>query len=160
MGELYNRKHGDHGTKFYRIWCDIKKRCNYKKHNRYSHYGGRGITYDLTWNNYLNFKKDMYFKYVYAKKLFGEDCLSIDRKNVNGNYDKSNCEFIPKSCQNGNRSNNKVFKAISPNGKIYFSKNQLQFAKRFGLKDDSVNSVLHNRRKSHYGWVFTFLNER
>jgi hypothetical protein len=102
-----NRKKHGHcskgNTKFYNIWQGIKNRCNNKKYKDYQWYGARGITYDSSWNDFLGFKKDMYFKYIYAKKQLKITDLSIERIDVNGNYCFKNCIFISKSKQSKNR---------------------------------------------------------
>jgi hypothetical protein len=98
-------KHGMTYTQFYNIWANMKQRCNNIRFKYYKHYGGRGIIYNKRWNNFINFKKDMYFKYVWAKKKFKDSIypLSIERMNVNGNYCFENCIFIPKNEQAFNR---------------------------------------------------------
>lgn len=90
-------------TKFYNIWQGIKNRCNNKNYKDYQWYGSRGITYDERWNKFENFLDDMYFKYIWAKKYYKTDNLSIERENVNGNYYFENCIFIPKNEQSKNR---------------------------------------------------------
>jgi hypothetical protein len=90
-------------TKFYQCWQRIKQRCDNYKTNNYKYYGDRGITYDSKWKEFLEFKNDMYFKYIYAKRIYGEKYLSIERMNVNGNYCFDNCIFIPLKDQNKNK---------------------------------------------------------
>jgi len=98
-------KHGFRGTKFYNCWRSIKKRCNNKNRKDYKYWGGRGITYDSKWEDFLGFKEDMYFKYIYAKKKYKDSIypLSIERENVNGNYNFKNCIFIPMNQQQRNQ---------------------------------------------------------
>ena len=79
------------------IWTHIKGRCNNAKDPRYKDYGGRGITYDPKWENFLGFWKDMHQGYA--------DNLSIDRINVNGNYCKKNCRWATKTEQQRNMRN-------------------------------------------------------
>ena len=77
-------KHGSKGTSEYNIWKGIKKRCYNKKHRSYSDYGGRGITVDERWKeNFSAFIDDM------GKRP--SDNHSIERKDVNGDYEPSNC---------------------------------------------------------------------
>lgn len=149
-----NTKHGMKHTKFYKIWCGIKKRCNNIKCAAYINYGGRGIIYDKKWEDFLGFKKEMYMKYVYAKKLYGEECLSIERINVNEKYSFKNCTFIPRNEQGKNTRKNKWFEAISPEGKIYIEKNQTEFAREFNLNQKSISACLCNRRYQHKNWKF------
>jgi hypothetical protein len=89
-----NTKHGMEHTKFYKSWQHLKERCGNKNSKDYKWYGGRGITYNSRWENFLEFKKDMYFKYLYAKKQLKIQKLTIERLDVNGNYCFDNCCFI------------------------------------------------------------------
>ena len=83
-------------SKTYTIWRSMKDRCSNSNNKGYKYYGGRGITYDPTWENFENFLKDM-----------GE-CpknMSIERKDVNGIYCKSNCIWADTKTQNRNKRN-------------------------------------------------------
>lgn len=82
------RKHGMYGTKLYHIWSGMKQRCQTENNSRYKDYGGRGITVCPEWNKFEGFAK-------WAEKSGYEDGLSIERKDVNGNYCPYNCEWIP-----------------------------------------------------------------
>lgn len=154
-----NKLHGDYKTRFYNIWKGIKQRCDNPNASRYNRYGGRGISYDPDWENYQNFKKDMYFKYLYAIRQLKIKKPSIERMNNNGNYYFDNCIFIDMNHQAKNTRRNKLFKAISPNGKIYLSKNQVDFCKKHNLIHGNVCGCLNHRYgyKSVKGWTFKFI---
>ena len=68
------------------ILYDIKKRCENKNHDRYKDYGGRGIKNSLT-------KEDIKFLW-FREEAYLLNQPSIDRKDNNGNYTLSNCQFI------------------------------------------------------------------
>ncbi len=90
-----NTKHGQHGTKAYRAWKHMKKRCNNPNTEGYHDYGGRGITYDPRWENFSNFLEDMGHPATHD--------LSLDRKNTNDNYCKENCRWATKIEQSINK---------------------------------------------------------
>lgn len=87
-------KHGGGGTRFYDIYSHMCRRCYNPKDPRYKDYGGRGITICDRWkNNFLNFKNDMYDSYQEHVKEYGEKDTTLDRIDVDGNYELSNCRW-------------------------------------------------------------------
>src|SRR5574344_1262502 len=82
-----NYKHGMTNTKFYNTWKSMKRRCYCKTFMAYCNYGGRGIVICDRWLDFNNFKKDMYKSYLLHVDNFGENDTSIERIDVNGNYE-------------------------------------------------------------------------
>jgi hypothetical protein len=74
----------------------MRARCKYPSTDFYHDYGGRGITVCDEWQDYLTFKK-------WALQNGYKAGLTIERKDVNGNYCSDNCEWIPASRQARNR---------------------------------------------------------
>ncbi|WP_137744545.1 hypothetical protein [Robertmurraya siralis] len=101
-GRLGNatRTHGMSNTKLFAIWRDMKNRCYNQKVDRYVNYGGRGIKVCKEWKE--NFEPFM--EWALAKGY--KDGLSIDRIDVNGNYEPSNCRWITKEKQYRNKTSN------------------------------------------------------
>uniref|UniRef100_A0AAU8B7E7 HNH endonuclease n=1 Tax=Dulem virus 39 TaxID=3145757 RepID=A0AAU8B7E7_9CAUD len=96
--------HGLTGTKIYRIYHHMKDRCYRKTDKAYSHYGGRGITICDEWlgkDGVKNFNE-------WAYENGYSDDLSIERKDVNGNYCPENCCWIPIEKQAANRTNQNI----------------------------------------------------
>lgn len=88
-------------TKFYHVWSGMKSRCNNSADAGYKHYGGRGVTVCDRWNHsFVNFYDDMFHTYTHG--------LSIDRINVNGNYEPGNCRWCTSKQQNRNRRSNSL----------------------------------------------------
>jgi hypothetical protein len=147
--------HGDTDKPLWLMWTHMKQRCDYPKNISYKYYGGRGITYDPSWSDYLNFKKDMSLLYAMAYRKWGKKFkLSIERLNVNGNYCKANCTFIPKQWQSKNTRTNKWFLAINPKGRKYFSRNQKEFAEIHGLSRSGIYHCLKKNWEHTGGWKF------
>ena len=94
-----SKKHGDSYTGTYRSWEAMIRRCNIQKASNYQSYGGRGITVCERWlESYINFKEDM------GERPEGR---TLDRTNVNGNYEPSNCRWATDKEQASNKRKSK-----------------------------------------------------
>ena len=85
--------------RIYDAWRMLIARCENPKAHAYKNYGGRGIKVCEEWHDFETFLQ-------WALSNGYENHLSIDRKNVNGNYEPSNCRWITDKEQNNNRRNN------------------------------------------------------
>lgn len=98
-------KHNKRHTKIYHIFAGIKRRCFNKNDKIYHYYGGRGITICDEWldkdKGFMNF-------YNWAMENGYRDGLTIDRIDVNGNYEPSNCRWVDMKVQSNNRRSNKI----------------------------------------------------
>lgn len=95
------QKQGSSHSSEYSSWEHMKRRCYNKNDIRYPNYGGRGIKVCATWlNSFQNFYKDMGPK--------PDPTYSIDRINVDGDYEPSNCRWADRSTQNINKRPFKV----------------------------------------------------
>lgn len=92
-----NIKHGKRHTRLYNIYCGMKERCYNQKSSNYSYYGGRGVKICNEWND------DFMSFYNWAMVNGYDDGLSIDRIDVNGNYEPSNCRWVTMKEQSNNR---------------------------------------------------------
>lgn len=92
-------KHGhtskDIVTSTYQAWGSMKARCTNRKNLRWQDYGGRGIVVCDRWiHSFESFLEDM------GEKPEG---LTLDRIDVNGNYEKSNCRWATRKEQRANQ---------------------------------------------------------
>jgi len=89
----------------YITWRAMHKRCRYKGDDNYPNYGGRGITVCREWFCYHRFLSDM------GERPEGK---TLDRIDVNGIYEKSNCRWAtPKEQANNRRTKAEVALAKS-----------------------------------------------
>ncbi len=82
-------KHGlkKSNPRLYRIWQCMLNRCRRKNGTDYKVYGGRGISVCEEWHEFPAF-------YEWARANGYSDDLTIDRINVDGNYEPSNCQWL------------------------------------------------------------------
>ena len=92
--------HHKTNTRLYKIWAGMRKRCFNVDSNDYKNYGGRGINLCEDWEkDFMNF-------YNWAITNGYKDTLTIERIDINKNYEPTNCKWIPKSEQSRNRRGN------------------------------------------------------
>lgn len=94
--------HGKTGTRLYNVWNTIKQRCLNPNNCSYKWYGARGITVCKEWlENYELFEKWALENGYKPEAARGE--TTIDRIDVDGNYEPSNCRWVTMQEQMKNR---------------------------------------------------------
>lgn len=88
--------HRESKTRLYVIWIGIHSRCEKSNDTGYAHYGERGIAVCEEWARYEPFRD-------WALNSGYNDNLTIDRIDVNGNYEPSNCRWATMTVQNRNQ---------------------------------------------------------
>jgi hypothetical protein len=123
-----NTTHGLSHTSLYHVYHSMKQRCYCKNDRDYIHYGARGIKLCDEWlgdNGFISF-------YDWANKSGYSEGLTIERNDVNGNYDPNNCRWITIEEQAYNRTSNRY---ITYNGKTQCLE---MWAKELGFNRDMI----------------------
>lgn len=130
--KTHKRTHG--GTagdkeRLYTVYTGMLKRCYLKSNKAYDNYGGRGISVCDEWrgeHGYENFRE-----WAYANGYNPEapkHICTIDRIDVNGNYEPSNCRWISAKEQGNNRRDNHL---LTYNGE---TRTVTEWAEKIGMK--------------------------
>lgn len=130
----HHTKHGESKSRLFSIWQDMKNRCNNPNVKNFKNYGARGISVCAEWMKSFESFRDWAFNNGYS------DDLTIDRKDVNGNYKPDNCRWATKVEQSNNR---RVCRFITINGVI---RTASEWARETGIS----SSVIVGRLDS--GW--------
>lgn len=102
--ELIERstKHNRCHTRLYNIYAGMKQRCYNENEAAYKNYGGRGIIIGDDWMGDDGFE---HF-YDWSMSRGYSDDLTIDRIDVNGNYEPDNCRWATSPEQSRNKRTN------------------------------------------------------
>lgn len=96
-----NKTHGMRKSTTYNVWSGLRQRCLNPRNAKFSDYGARGIAVCQRWiDSFEAFLSDM------GERPSSEH--SIERLNVNGDYEPSNCCWATQTVQQRNRRNNLV----------------------------------------------------
>lgn len=110
--EGFKNKNKVKGTKIYVAWKSMKDRCNNHNNSQFKDYGERGIKVCNEWldkeKGFINF-----YNWSYANGFIDTKDRSkctLDRIDVNGNYEPQNCRWVNSKIQANNRRNNFLIK--------------------------------------------------
>lgn len=122
-------KHGYVGTRVYKEWQGMIARTTNPNQTGYHNYGGRGITVCEEWK-----KPEPFIEW--SLKNGYDDTLTLDRIDVNGNYEPDNCRWIPLKDQHSNKRTNKI---LEYNNEIH---TQRQWSEITGIPETTIRSRL------------------
>lgn len=129
-------KHGGYQDRLHGVWTGMLSRCNNRNAPPYKNYGGRGISVCEEWKSYSNFKKWAY-KNGYDEKAERGVC-TIDRIDVNGDYEPKNCRFISAHEQCFNMRTNNRITALGQTHCI------AKWAEKIGVTPGAIQRVIRN----------------
>lgn len=135
-------KHSQRYTRLYRIWNNMKQRCNNLNHKSYKNYGGRGITVYDEWIMFIPFMK-------WALNNGYADNLTIDRINNDGNYEPDNCQFLTSKENNRKKSTTILtMKLANEIRDLYSTGNfyQRELAEKYGVSNRHISDIVNNKR--------------
>lgn len=127
--------HAENPDKLYQKWSGMRSRCYNSNATNYKNYGGRGIKVCAEWNDYEVFRK-------WAIDNGYKEGLTIDRIDVDGDYEPSNCRFTTMKEQNNNRRTTNLH---TYNGK---TQSEMKWAEEYGIPYGTLKTRLE------YGWDF------
>lgn len=116
----------------YKSWKSMHDRCRLPAMGNFESYGGRGVKVCDEWQSFSRFLADM------GARPIG---TTLDRIDVNGNYEPANCRWATTSQQQNNRRNNRTL-TLAGCAMTY-----AQWERRMGLPPGTI----HNRMKA--GWT-------
>lgn len=141
-------KKGLYQGREYKSWNAMKQRCTNPNNPEYKNYGGRGIKYDKKWETFGGFFEDMGVR---------PENTTLDRIDVDKDYNKTNCRWATKEQQQRNQrihknpevgitydENHKTCKWVA--GISYKNK---RHANRFKTKNEAIN---WRKRKERELW--------
>lgn len=110
-------------TSIFASWRSMKQRCLNPTHHQFHNYGGRGVQLCERWQSFENFLADM-----------GErpEGTTLDRIDIDGNYEPANCRWADVETQRNNCRNSKI---------IEFAGKRLgvsQWARELGIRRETI----------------------
>lgn len=154
VGNQNGRKHGaatGGTTPEWRAWKGMRQRCNNPNNPRYPLYGGRGIKVCDRWQgSFQAFLEDM-----------GErpaEGWSLDRIDVNGNYERTNCRWAnqQEQCRNQRRNRILVYEGVEMTmaelcEKAGVDSSHIRYHIGKGRTADEAVAMIHARRNQDKG---------
>jgi hypothetical protein len=124
----------------YRSWLHMRERCRTKTCKDYKNYGARGIGIDPAWDSFAQFLADMGRRPTIRHTL--------DRRNNNGDYSRSNCRWATRLTQGRNSRRVVLDKPTADHIRTRYAQggvSHLQLARLYGVAEGTIWFVLNNK---------------
>ncbi len=155
--------HGGSRTRLYGVWKGMKHRCYIPTDHNYPNYGGRGITVCDEWQTFPPFREWAMANGYNPDAPKG--ACTIDRIDVNGNYEPSNCRWTDAKTQNNNRrkpkstlkKNRKPVQMLDEDGAVIATFTSLgRAAAHVNGSGSNIRVACNNPSRTAYGhhWQF------
>lgn len=145
------RSHGEAGankTRLYSIWRGIINRCSDRNNKNFHQYGGRGIVVCAEWRCGYEPFRDWALQSGYRPDL------TIDRKDNDGPYSPSNCQWATRLEQNRNK---RSCRPVVRSDGLTFSTISAARESVGGAWDSKIVAVCRGRRSTAYGYGWQYL---
>lgn len=140
-------KHNMRHTRLHEVWHSMKNRCKNPSHVAYSDYGGRGIKVCEEWQDFIPFME-------WALNNGYSDELTIDRIDVNGDYEPTNCRWATMKEQGNNRRNNRrvTYHGISYTISELSDKTNIPYSKlsKIVKSDGDIETIIDETAAKYY----------
>lgn len=136
----------------------MKTRITNKNYAKFKNYGGREIKCD-EFNYFVDFYDLMYDSYLEHVASNGKNNTTIERIDVNKDYSIENCRWATWDEQAKNKTNTRIFKAISPEGKEYIVEHLPSFCEEHNIVYGNIIAAFsrdksRNKVKLRTKWSF------
>ncbi len=136
-----SRVDGNHkGTREYRVWLGMRRRCYDEKSTPYPYYGARGIAVCDRWRDD--------FAAFFADMGTCPEGMTLDRIDNAKGYEPDNCRWATRTQQNQNSSCAKLTFAIADEMRALKANGvrTKDIAARYGVNKATVERVLNGQR--------------
>lgn len=158
------KRHGETGTRLFNVWSSMKQRCYNPAKANYSDYGGRGIAVCDEWRESFEAFRDWALSSGYDPDAPTGKC-TLDRIDVDGNYEPSNCRWVDMKVQNNNkRPHDQKPTRVRPVIRVEASGNETRFdsimdaARAMGSesKRSLIGDCCRGKRPTAYGYEWRY----
>lgn len=124
-------------TALYRLWLNIRNRCNNRRTGDYKYYGARGVKVCPSWDSYEQFVSDV--------GPHPGNGLTLDRIDASGNYEPNNVRWATRQTQARNRNYCKLSLSEADTIRREYSTGkfrQIDLAKKFGVTQTLISKII------------------